>query len=107
MKRDRPLKKEFKIKKTYLLGGDRSARGEALRDSTGQGGGLPWNGSAETFAFLRSPRLKAEERHFLPACPVPPVRSRSSVFPPCGDESLGDSGLKGGLMSFLFWSYFK
>jgi hypothetical protein len=64
-----------------------SARGDALRDSTGQGDGLSRTGSGETSVLLRSRRLTAEERLFLPVRLLPPVRSRSSVFPPGGDES--------------------
>ena len=49
------------------MGANPSAWVEALRDSTGQGGGLPLIAEKETSAFLRSSRLTAEERLFLPA----------------------------------------
>jgi hypothetical protein len=53
-------------------------------------------------ALLRSPRLMAEERLFLPARPLPPVRSRSSVSSTGGKESRVDPMRKGRSMSFYF-----
>ena len=78
------LTKESKIEKTYFNISKPKRPGEALRYSTGQGGGLPWPGSDETSALLRSRFLKAEERLFLHASRLPPVRSHSSASPRAG-----------------------
>ena len=84
-----------------------SAWGEALWDSTGQGGGLSRTGSEETSVWLRSPRLTAEERLFLPVTLLPPVRSRSSAFPPGGDESRLEPNPKGNRCLFYFGLVYK
>jgi hypothetical protein len=77
----------------------------ALRDSTGQGCGLLWTGAEEPSALLRSPRLRAEEKLFLPTSLLPPVRSRSSVSPRAGMNPCLITSPKERSMSFLFWPY--
>ena len=99
--------KESTIGKTFLLckkiqgfgGKPCGTRPDKAAAFSGQGQKKPQSP-------LRSWRLTEEDRLFLPVSLLPPVRSRSSVFPPGRDEYRFHSGSKVRSKSFLFWPYF-